>query len=57
MFELVFHDVGAAFLLLMFLVVHLLRPIRVKGKVLDSGGLSVAFTIILILYVVIRVYA
>jgi hypothetical protein len=54
-FSLVFHDIGALILLILFLIVILIPKYKL-GKNLKSGDLRVIFAVILFVYVGVKYY-
>jgi hypothetical protein len=54
-FSLVFHDIGALILLILFLIVILIPKYKL-GRNLKSGDLRVIFAVILFVYVGVKYY-
>ena len=56
MTQLIFYDAGAALLLVVFLALWIFSPLKIYGRNMKSGDLTVLFTIILCIYIGIRWY-
>jgi hypothetical protein len=54
--QLVFHDAGAAILLVLFVILYLVSPFKFAGKNIHSGDLNLLFSIVLVIYVAWRIY-